>query len=101
IGILSLQLVFSSGMKQFLLFGLIGLIVGTGVPFLFFFEDKRILNEARRRNQFVARAEKRWEISKKIYILIILTSVLSAFWLIQEDKNFMKKGTMTSVSRFQ
>src|SRR3989344_9667632 len=59
--------------------------------FLFWFENKRILNEARRRNQFVDIAEKRWVISKIIYISIILFSLIVSFLLIQGDLNFLEK----------
>jgi len=64
--------------------------------FLFWFENKRILNEARRRNQFVDIAEKRWVISKIIYISIILFSLIVSFLLIQGDLNFLEKSIITS-----
>lgn len=95
-GILSLHLVFFKEIKQFLPLGLIAIIVSLGVNFLFLFEDKRIFNEAKRRNQFIDAARKRWEVSKVIYVLMILVSATCAFLLIQNNANFLEKGFITS-----
>jgi hypothetical protein len=95
-GLLALHLVFFKNIKVFLPLGLIGILVGLGVSFLFVFGDKRILNEARRRNQFVDIAEQRWKITKIIYIIMILISVMITLILIKNNINFLEKGTITS-----
>jgi hypothetical protein len=95
-GILALHLAIFKEIGQFLPLGIIAVIVSVGATFLFWFEDKRILNEARRRNQFIDIAEKRWRISKIIYIAIILFSLICAFILIKNNMNFLEKGVITS-----
>ncbi len=95
-GILALHLAIFKKIGQFLPLGIITVIVSVGVAFLFLFEDKRILNEASRRNQFIDVAEKRWKISKIIYISIILFSLICAFILIKNNMNFLEKGVITS-----
>ena len=98
-GILAFHLVLFRGITQFLPLGLIALVVCAGVTFLFLFEDKRILNEARRREQFVDIAQKRWMLSKIIYILLILSSLVCALILIMGNENFLTKGVLESSGR--
>ncbi len=95
-GILALHLALFKGLKEFLLFGIIPIIVTTGMSFLFWFEDKRILNEAVRRNKFIDIAKKRWKISKIIYITIVILSLILSFVLIKNNMNFLEKGVITS-----
>jgi hypothetical protein len=95
-GILALYLVFFKNIDVFLIFGLVALIVSLGVPFLFLFEDKRILAEARRRNKFVETAEKRWRLSKIIYAVMILIALGSSYSLIITNNNFVEGGTLVA-----
>lgn len=95
-GILALHLAVFKQLKQFFPPGMIAVVVSLGVTFLFIFEDKRILDEARRRNQFLFMAEKRWKISKIVYIGMILIAMVSSTILIENNMNFLEKGKLTS-----
>lgn len=98
-GLLSFHLVFFKGLSQFLPLGSIAILASSGAAFLFLFEDKRILNEAKRRNRFIDVAEKRWGLSKRIYLLLILLSLLGSSILIINDANFLTKGVLESNGR--
>ncbi|MEK6959058.1 MAG: hypothetical protein AABW59_03380 [archaeon] len=98
VGILALHLVFFNGMGVFLVPGFIVTILALGPTFMFFYEDKRILNEARRRNQFVDVAEKRWFLTKAVYVGVIILSLVVAGSLVVSGNNFVARGDLYSGS---
>lgn len=95
-GILSLYLVIFENIHAFLFMGIIATAVSLGVPYLFFYEDKRILKEAKRRNQFVPIAEKRWLWSKRLYLIMIFFSLFLVFLYFVTNSKFLQKGVITS-----
>lgn len=72
--------------------GLFFLIIGGPTFFMFYLRDKSILDGARAKNQFVEIAEKRWQISKNIFVLVIVAAFCFAGILIYTDRNFTETG---------
>jgi len=95
-GVLSLYESFFMGINSFLMFGIISTILGLGVPFLFLFEDKRILKEAIRRNQFIDSAKKRWLISKISYLVMIFVAAIISFLIMNYNPNILESGSIYS-----
>jgi len=95
-GLLSLYIVYFRKIEAFTTIGIIAIIVSLGVPFLFFYEDRRILREATRRNMFISIAEKRWLISKFIYLAMIVCALAMSFAYIYTGSEFLEKGVITS-----
>jgi hypothetical protein len=89
-GITSLYTSLFENLKGLLIFGIGFTIISLGT-FLFWFEDKRVLTEAKRRNEFIEQAEKNWKISKYIYISIIFISIILSTFLIMNNMDFLKK----------
>lgn len=96
LGISTLQLAIFEGAKQLYPFGLMAIILSYGVSLFFFFQDKRILNAAKRRNEFVDIAEKRWKLSKIVYISMVLFSLIVFAVLITNNVNLAKFGVITN-----
>ncbi len=94
--LLALELVFLKGIGVYLVPGLVALVISLVVPFLFFYEDKRILKEARRRNQFVGTANIRWLISASLFICIIILSLVVVYLLVTTGNNFVALGSLVS-----
>ncbi len=95
-GLLSLYLVIFKNIDAFLMFGIIGVILGAGVPYLFLYEDKRVLKEAIKINTFVEKAKKRWFVSKIIYASVITLAILLSVIYILTDSQILQRGTITS-----
>ena len=95
-GFLSLYMVYFRKIEAFTTIGTIAIIVSLGVPFLFFYEDRRVLREATRRNMFISIAKKRWLISKLIYLTMIVCALAMSFAYIYTGSKFLEKGVITS-----
>lgn len=98
-GILSLYEAFYIGINAFMFFGIVSTILGLGAPFLFLFEDKRILRAAIRRNKFVQIAKKRWFISKLSYSIMIFIAVIVTFFIFNHNPNILEYGSIYSNGR--
>ena len=95
-GILALKLVFFKELTAFLAPGLISLGLGLLFPYLVLFAGKRTLSEAKRRNQFVKVAKKKWSISKKIYLAMVCLALIFSYALIITNNNFVEWGDLYS-----
>ncbi|MBT4192693.1 MAG: hypothetical protein HOE11_05270 [Candidatus Diapherotrites archaeon] len=95
-GILALHLALIEGLSQFLFMGTFAVLLSLGVPYGFFYSNKRILNEARRQNKFLERAEQKWSKTKKIYLATVTLTLIFSLILIGTGNNFVRNGDLYS-----